>query len=99
MAPDRIDTIVEWSAAAEHGVKIEGNSAGASAEVLAELARLVADGELEVPIASVYPLDRVKDAYRALETVMSTERSSWSPEAPAGMEGPYFSGCSARACP
>jgi NADPH:quinone reductase-like Zn-dependent oxidoreductase len=68
VAPDRIDTIVEFGAAAEHGVKTEGNSAGATADVLAELAKLVVAGELEVPIASTYPLDRVKDAFRELES-------------------------------
>ncbi len=45
----------------------EGSAAGASAEVLAELARLIDRGELEVPIARVYDLDDVQDAYRDLE--------------------------------
>jgi NADPH:quinone reductase-like Zn-dependent oxidoreductase len=31
------------------------------------LATLVAKGELEVPIAHVYPLDQVADAYRELQ--------------------------------
>ena len=35
--------------------------------MLAELAGLVAAGELEVPIAATYPLDRVRDAYAELE--------------------------------
>ena len=48
------------------GVKAEGNAAGASASVLAELAGLIAAGELEVPIAATFPLDRVQDAYRRL---------------------------------
>jgi NADPH:quinone reductase-like Zn-dependent oxidoreductase len=67
VAPERIDTIVEFSAVEQHGVKSEGNAAGASAAVLAELAGLVAAGELEVPIAATYPLDRVRDAFRELE--------------------------------
>jgi NADPH:quinone reductase-like Zn-dependent oxidoreductase len=37
--------------------------------VLAELAGLIAAGELEVPIAATFPLDRVKDAYRRLAEV------------------------------
>ena len=41
--------------------------AGASADTLAELARLIADGRLEVPIARVYPLAEVRDAFRELE--------------------------------
>jgi hypothetical protein len=35
--------------------------------VLAELAGLIADGHLEVPIANVYPLARVREAYAELE--------------------------------
>jgi NADPH:quinone reductase-like Zn-dependent oxidoreductase len=65
--PDRIDTIVDFEAPEKYGVKLEGNMAGASAEVLAILAGLVADGELQVEIAGVYPLERVQDAYRELE--------------------------------
>jgi NADPH:quinone reductase-like Zn-dependent oxidoreductase len=44
----------------------EGSTAGASASVLAELAGLIAAGELEVPIAGTFPLDGVQDAYRQL---------------------------------
>jgi NADPH:quinone reductase-like Zn-dependent oxidoreductase len=66
VAPERIDTIVDFAASAEHGVKVDGNAVGASAEVLAELAALIARGELEIPIARIYPLDQVRDAYREL---------------------------------
>lgn len=65
--PDRIDTIIDWAAAQKYGVKTDGNAAGASAAMLAELATLIAAGELEVPIAKVYPLDEVREAYRELE--------------------------------
>lgn len=66
VAPDRIDTIVDFAAVQEHGVKAEGSAAAASAEVLAELAGLVETGELEIPIARTYPLDQVRDAYADL---------------------------------
>ena len=36
--------------------------------MLAELAELTAAGQLEVPIAATFPLDRVQDAYRRLES-------------------------------
>ena len=65
--PERIDTIADREAAAKYGVNTDGNMAGASAEVMAELARLIDEGELEVPIARVYPLAQVRDAYRELE--------------------------------
>jgi NADPH:quinone reductase-like Zn-dependent oxidoreductase len=67
VAADRIDTIIDWDAAARHGVQTDGNSAGASAAVLAELAQRIEDGELEIPSAHAYPLEQVRDAYRELE--------------------------------
>jgi NADPH:quinone reductase-like Zn-dependent oxidoreductase len=67
VAPDRINTIVRFDAGERFGVKMDGNMAGASAGTLAELARLIAAGELEVPVAATFPLERVQDAYRRLE--------------------------------
>ena len=64
--PSRIDTIANFEAVQRYGVKAEGNAAGSSANVLAELAGLIAAGELELPIAATFPLDRVQDAYRRL---------------------------------
>jgi NADPH:quinone reductase-like Zn-dependent oxidoreductase len=66
VAPDRINTIIDFAAVQRHGVKAQGTQSVASAAVLAELAGLAAEGKLEVPIASVYSLDRVRDAYREL---------------------------------
>jgi NADPH:quinone reductase-like Zn-dependent oxidoreductase len=65
--PDRINTIINFAAVEKYGVKSEGNSAAGTAEVLAELAALVGEGRLDVPIARVYPLAEVRDAYRELE--------------------------------
>jgi NADPH:quinone reductase-like Zn-dependent oxidoreductase len=67
VAPERVDTIIDWAAAERYGVKTEGTAAAAEAEVLAELIELIDSGRLEVPIARVYPLDQVRDAYRELE--------------------------------
>jgi NADPH:quinone reductase-like Zn-dependent oxidoreductase len=66
VAPDRIDTIIDFGAAAKHGVKTAGNSAAANAKVLAELASLIDAGRLKIPIAKVYPLADVREAYRDL---------------------------------
>jgi NADPH:quinone reductase-like Zn-dependent oxidoreductase len=65
--PDRIDTIANFEAKEKYGVKIDGNAAGSSADVLAKLAGLVDQGQLEIPIAGVYPLTEVRAAYRELE--------------------------------
>lgn len=64
---DRINTIIDFAGAAKHGTKAEANANTANAAVLADLAALIADGDLEIPIAGVYPLDAVRDAYRELE--------------------------------
>jgi NADPH:quinone reductase-like Zn-dependent oxidoreductase len=67
VAKSRIDTIIDFAAAAKYGVKTEGNHEAANAEVLAQLAGLLAAGRLEIPIAGVYPLAEVREAYRELE--------------------------------
>ncbi len=65
--PSRIDTVVDFDAPARYGVKADGNMAGGTIAVVAELARLVEAGELEVPIAATYPLTEVRAAFERLE--------------------------------
>jgi NADPH:quinone reductase-like Zn-dependent oxidoreductase len=65
--PDRINTVIDFAAAQKYGTHADGDRTADSPDVLAELAQLVADGRLEIPIARVYPLDEVQDAYRELE--------------------------------
>jgi NADPH:quinone reductase-like Zn-dependent oxidoreductase len=65
--PDRIDTIVDRPAAEKYGTKTDGSATAANADVLAELAGMIAEGRLEVPIAKLYPLTEVREAYRQLE--------------------------------
>jgi NADPH:quinone reductase-like Zn-dependent oxidoreductase len=64
---DRIDTITDFGAVEQFGVQSAGGADASSAAVVAELAALIADDELEVPIAGVYSLEDVQDAYRELE--------------------------------
>ena len=64
---DRVDTIADFDAVEQFGVLSAGGADAATAEVVAELADLVARGELDVPIAAVFALDDVRDAYRELE--------------------------------
>jgi NADPH:quinone reductase-like Zn-dependent oxidoreductase len=65
--PERINTIANFEAVTKYGVKADGNAAAASATVLAELAAMISQGSLEIPIAHVYPLDAVREAYQELE--------------------------------
>ena len=67
VAAERIDTVIDFAAAEEFGVRTDGSGTAASALVLAELADLIERGRLEVPIARSYPLADVRDAYRELE--------------------------------
>jgi NADPH:quinone reductase-like Zn-dependent oxidoreductase len=64
---DHINTIIDFAGAKEYGVKAEGSQTAKNPSVLAELANLVASGELEVPIAATFPLDKIRDAYKLLE--------------------------------
>jgi NADPH:quinone reductase-like Zn-dependent oxidoreductase len=67
VSPDRINTIADFEAVERLGVHGQGTHAIANAERLAELAGMVADGSLEIPIARTFPLEQVRDAYRELE--------------------------------
>jgi NADPH:quinone reductase-like Zn-dependent oxidoreductase len=67
VAPQRINTTIDFEAAEKHGVKTQGTDEVGSAAVLGRLAALVAEGKVEVPIAARYPLDRVREAFTELE--------------------------------
>lgn len=66
VAPQRINTIIDYQAIERLGVNGQGTHAIATAPRLAQLAALVADGSLEIPIADTFPLEQVRDAYREL---------------------------------
>lgn len=66
VAPDRINTIIDFAAVEKFGVKAEGSMAASEASVLAELAELIASGDLVLEIASGYPLEQVRQAYAEL---------------------------------
>ena len=68
VAPDRIDTIVDFPAIARHSVKGDGGASAASAATLAELAAAIATGDLVVPIQRTYPLAEVRAAFTELES-------------------------------
>ncbi|MFB7760967.1 NADP-dependent oxidoreductase [Streptomyces xiamenensis] len=68
VAPERVNTVADFTEGPRYGVRMDGASAATGAGVLAELAALVADGALEVPIAATYPLTEVRAAYEHLAT-------------------------------
>jgi NADPH:quinone reductase-like Zn-dependent oxidoreductase len=67
VARERVDTIADFAAVEKFGAQAAGNADAANSAVLAELADLVARDEIEVPVAGVFTLDDVQDAYRTLE--------------------------------
>lgn len=67
VAPERMNTIIDFEGAQEHGVTTKGTSEVEDpAGAIAELAAFVANGALDVPIAATYPLDDVREAYAEL---------------------------------
>jgi NADPH:quinone reductase-like Zn-dependent oxidoreductase len=67
LSPDKIDAIADFEAVKRFGVQSKGGADAATAAVVAELADLVARDELEVPIAGVFALDDVREAFRQVE--------------------------------
>lgn len=63
--PNRINTIADYAAPKDYGVGFVGGSGAGPAE-LAKLAALIAGGEIVLPIDSVFPLERVSEAYERL---------------------------------
>src|SRR3984957_18620869 len=64
---EKVDTIADFAAVKQYGVLSAGGADAATAAVVAELADLVTRGELDVPIAGVFALGNVRDAFRELE--------------------------------
>jgi NADPH:quinone reductase-like Zn-dependent oxidoreductase len=66
VSPDRINTIIDGAAAARYGTHADAQAEADSPLVWEELAELVGAGTLTIPVQSVYPLERVRDAYDEL---------------------------------
>jgi len=67
LPPEKVNAIADFEAVKRFGVQSKGGADAATAAVLAELAGLIAQGDLEVPIAGVFALDDVRNAFRQLE--------------------------------
>jgi NADPH:quinone reductase-like Zn-dependent oxidoreductase len=64
---DRIETIVSRQKAQELGTTAEGSGDASTTDVLAQMADLVASGQIEIPIAATFPLEQVREAFAELE--------------------------------
>lgn len=67
IAKERVETIISFEKASELGTKAQGSGDGSTPEILSAMAELVAAGDIEVPIAATYPLEKVQEAYAELE--------------------------------
>ena len=66
--PDRVDTIIDREAAGRHGSRADGMSTVKDVPaVIRELASLIEQGEVVVPVAATFALDNVRQAYQLLE--------------------------------
>jgi NADPH2:quinone reductase len=86
VTPDRIDTIIDFAAAQRHGAKTDASPQASTPDILATMAEHVAWGRLTVPVAAIYPLEQVRDAYTELASghvygkiVLSTEMAPGAP--------------------
>lgn len=66
VAPQRINTIIDYEVAERVGAHRQGTHAIANAALLAEVTALVAEGSLEIPVARTFALDQVRDAFAEL---------------------------------
>jgi NADPH:quinone reductase-like Zn-dependent oxidoreductase len=62
----RINTIADFAAVQKYGVKSDGSSVGSDNEILAIVANELAWGRVSMPIAAIYPLEAVREAYTEL---------------------------------
>jgi NADPH2:quinone reductase len=66
VAPERINTIIDFAGAQKVGAKTDGSGAANSREVLASVANAIAWGDIVMPLTAIYPFAMVHDAYAEL---------------------------------
>ena len=64
--PDRINTIIDFAAVQQYGVHAAGQAEGNDGRIFAELAHLIAENRLIIPIQTIYPVEQVRTAYEEL---------------------------------
>jgi len=66
VAPERIETIIDFAGAQKFRTKAHGSAEAASRETLASVADLIAWGEIVMPLTAIYPFASLHDAYTEL---------------------------------
>ncbi|MFJ9241587.1 NADP-dependent oxidoreductase [Streptomyces sp. NPDC101776] len=67
VAPHRVNTLADGRAVARHGVRSRAQEDVFTPQLVVELAALVSQGLLTVPIGEVDPLEQVQEAYRQVQ--------------------------------
>jgi NADPH:quinone reductase-like Zn-dependent oxidoreductase len=68
VGPDRVETIIDWESARRRGSHADGMAAVKDVgTVITDLASLIDQGELVIPVAATFPLEDVRQAYELLE--------------------------------
>lgn len=86
VAPDRIDTIIDFDAAQRLSAKTDASPQASNRDILATMAGHVAWGRLTMPIAAVYPLEQVRAAYTELAGGHVYGKIVLATEMPAGTQ-------------
>jgi NADPH:quinone reductase-like Zn-dependent oxidoreductase len=68
VSPGRINTIADGRAVQRYGVHSDAQEQADDPTIWAGLAESAANGEFTVPIARIYPLEQVREAYQDLAT-------------------------------
>ncbi len=63
---EQVVTIADFEAARRNGTRVVFGWQHTTASTLADLAGMIANGDLKVPVAATYPLEEVRAAYTAL---------------------------------
>jgi len=66
VAPERINTIIDFAGAQKAGAKTDGSGAANTRETLASVANAIAWGDIVMPLMAIYPLAMLKEAYTEL---------------------------------
>lgn len=66
--PEHVVTLADAAGAKEHGVRFSAGSDGRAFHALGPVAELVAAGRFSMPVARTYPLARIAEAHRAVES-------------------------------
>jgi NADPH:quinone reductase-like Zn-dependent oxidoreductase len=67
VAPERINTVIDFEAVEKYRVKSDGSAAAADNKVLEQLLTQIAEGVITIPIAKTFALKDVQEAFKFID--------------------------------